>query len=108
MNAKLGPESSNHSTYAATDFRTAAQRAEQDKAHSRQQQLASQASANNAPDVRIRIWEQLHALRLPLSADHPLILVIAAQTQLTVRAVKDEQQRRHLLREPGVKTDAIP
>jgi hypothetical protein len=107
MSAKPSPEFSTQFAYTASDFRAAAQRAEQDRAHSRRQQLASQASAENAPDVRIRIWEQLHALRLPIAADHPLLQVIAVQTQLTVRAVKDEQQRRRTLNEPGVKSHGI-
>ena len=108
MSAKPAPEFATQFTYTANDFRAAARRAEQDRAHSRKQQLDSQISVDNAPDVRIRIWEQLHALRLPTAADHPLIVVIAAQTHLTVRAVKDEQQRRRTLSEPGVKAYGIP
>jgi hypothetical protein len=108
MSAKPMPEFSNHLTGSASDFRAAARRAEQDRAQSRQQELDSQISVDNAPDERIRIWERLHALRLPSAADHPLIVVIAAQTQLTVRAVKDEQQRRRTMSEPGMKAHGIP
>ena len=38
---------------------------EAERAQLRQDELAAQRSDRNPPDVRIRIWEKLHGLRLP-------------------------------------------
>jgi hypothetical protein len=51
----------------------------------------------NDVEERIRIWERLHALRLPRSTGHVLVMVIATQTRLTVGQVHDEQRRRAAL-----------
>ncbi len=74
--------------------RAAIQLAEQERAQSRNRELESQTAMHIAPDERIRIWERLHALRLPTSASHPLMALIATQTNLTLRDLRDEQERR--------------
>src|SRR5262245_29956471 len=74
--------------------RKAAERAEQERAASRLRDLAAQASPQNDPQMRITMWERLHALSLPRSPDHPLIRLIARQTGLTISEVHDEQGRR--------------
>jgi hypothetical protein len=76
------------------ETRKAAERAEEERAASRLRDLASQASPHNDPQMRITTWERLHALSLPRSPDHPLIRLIASQTGLTIREVRDEQGRR--------------
>jgi hypothetical protein len=43
---------------------------------------------------RIRAWEKFHELRLPTSASHRLVGVIAAATRLTLAEVALEQQAR--------------
>ena len=83
-----------HGSYTPPDFRAAARRAEEERAYARLRELELQTSSACSPEERIRIWERLHALRLPTAAGHPLVSVIAAHTQLSVRAVRDEQQRR--------------
>ncbi|MET0983974.1 MAG: hypothetical protein ABW034_01075 [Steroidobacteraceae bacterium] len=60
----------------------------------RRKQLDAQASPFNTPEERIRIWEQLHELRLPRDAEHRLVRIIALQTELSVAEVQSEQQRR--------------
>ena len=60
----------------------------------RQRQLNAQRSSLNSPQERIRMWEQLHGLKLPRLQSHKLIPVIAMQTELTVDEVHDEQARR--------------
>ena len=60
----------------------------------RRLELAEQASDLSSPDVRIRAWERVHALRLPSDPGHPLLLVIAAGTRLTLAQVREEQQAR--------------
>jgi DNA-binding transcriptional regulator YiaG len=71
-----------------------AQRRHDEYEAERQKQLAAQASPFNTPEERIRIWEQLHGLKLPLQPEHRLMRVIATQTDLTLTDVLAEQQRR--------------
>lgn len=73
-------------------------REEQERAETRRRELEEQSSAAHLPGERIRIWERLHALRLPASEAHPLVEVIAAQTHLSVSDVRKEQQTRRLAR----------
>jgi hypothetical protein len=96
MSAKQSPEvfPYHHGSYAPPDFRAAARRAEEERVYARQQELQMQTSTARSAEERIRTWERLHALRLPASGEHPLVWVIATHTQLSVRAVRDEQQRR--------------
>ncbi len=76
------------------DRRLQIERAEQERVAERQHQIALQSSPLSTPDERIRLWEKLHALRLPSSATHKLLHVIAQQTSLSVQQVLEEQQRR--------------
>jgi hypothetical protein len=66
----------------------------QERAAERQQQIALQSSPLSGPEERIRLWEKLHALNLPRSAQHKLLGVIAEQTNLSIQDVLDAQQRR--------------
>jgi hypothetical protein len=66
----------------------------QERAAERQQQLALQSSPLSGPEERIRLWEKLHALNLPRSAQHKLLGVIAEQTNLSIQDILDAQQRR--------------
>lgn len=74
--------------------RQAMQRAEEERAASRQRALLAQASPESDPQTRIATWEQLHALSLPRAPEHNLVILIARQTRLTVAQVHDEQRRR--------------
>jgi hypothetical protein len=76
------------------EHRRRVQQAADDRAAQRSSELESQASPMKDPQERIGIWEQLHALRLPRSAGHVLVRVIAMQTGLTVGQVHEEQRRR--------------
>jgi hypothetical protein len=64
----------------------------------RQLDLEGQRSNCNPPDVRIRHWEKLHGLRLPLDAEHPVLDVIAISTRLTLADVQGEQLARRMRR----------
>jgi hypothetical protein len=66
----------------------------QERAAERQQQIALQSSPLSGPEERIRLWEKLHELNLPRSAQHQLLRVIAEQTNLSIQDVLDAQQRR--------------
>jgi len=67
---------------------------DQQRADERRHALAEQRSSINSPDVRIRVWEKLHALRMPGDPAHPIIAVIAIATGLTIAQVQEEQQAR--------------
>jgi len=60
---------------------------------------AEQRASSSAPDARIRAWEKLHGLRLPADAAHPIVVVIATETLLTVAEVRQEQCARKATRE---------
>lgn len=77
--------------------KTAAERLAQEKyerAETRRLELAEQCSDLNPPDVRIRTWERIHALRLPSDPAHPILDVIAIGTRLTLEEVRAEQRSR--------------
>lgn len=65
-----------------------------ERAEKRRQELAEQRSDLNPPDVRIRTWERIHALRLPSDPAHPILDVIAISTRLTLEEVREEQRSR--------------
>ncbi len=60
----------------------------------RQRELVEQSSLANTPSERIRIWERLHQVKLPVSSAHSLVEVIAADTGLSADEVRDEQRQR--------------
>jgi hypothetical protein len=79
---------------SAAEHRLKVQQEAQERAALRASELAAQVSPERDVEERIRIWEHLHALRLPRASGHALIKVIATQTQLTVGQVQEEQRRR--------------
>ena len=79
---------------SAAEHRLRIQHAAEDRAALRTSELAAQVSPMNDIEERIRIWERLHALRLPRTEGHALVGVIATQTCLTVSQVREEQKRR--------------
>ena len=81
------------------EHRRKVQQAANERAAQRNSELEAQASPAKDPRERIGIWEQLHALRLPLATGHVLVMVIANQTRLTVAQVHEEQQRRAVMAE---------
>ena len=76
------------------EYRRKIREAERERAALRADELAAQVSPTKDAEARIRIWERLHALCLPRSSSHVLVRVIAAQTQLTIGEVQEEQRRR--------------
>ena len=83
------------------DYRAQAAAKEEHKIELRRQHLAEQTSELNTPDKRIRIWEQLHVLDLPLEQAHPLLGLIARETGLTMEQVQTEQQQRLAMPKSG-------
>ena len=76
------------------DRRAAVLRAEQERVEERRSKIDALTSPFAAPEERIRLWEELHGVRLPRTADHSLVRVIANRTALSVEQIHDEQQRR--------------
>jgi len=64
---------------------------EETRQEQRRAAQAEQSALSSAPQIRVRAWEKLHGLRLPSSATHPILTVIAAQTNLTLAEVRAEQ-----------------
>ena len=96
MNLKsTAPHSSNE--FTRTHLERLAQEADE-RQHKRQLILAEQCSPGNPPDVRIRAWEQAHALCLPSDPAHPVLRAVARSTGLTVEQVQEEQRMRQARR----------
>lgn len=76
------------------EHRIQIERQQQERAAERQVQIAQQSSPFSTPEERIQLWERLHGLRLPRSATHKLLRVIAEQTDLSMQQVLETQQRR--------------
>lgn len=93
---------------SVAEHRLRVQRAEREQAESRARELASQMAPTNDAEKRIRIWERLHALRLPRASGHVLVKVIAAQTCLTIGEVHEEQLRRTLASRPSDPAEQHP
>jgi hypothetical protein len=94
-------EKNSTSPYSAEPMRTYAERLafeELERAQRRRLELAEQRADLNPPDVRIRAWEKVHALRMPGNPSHPVLDVIAIATGLTLAQVQDEQRARGALR----------
>jgi len=82
-------------------IRTHAERlaeATEERLRQRQRELAEQSSSANPPDVRIRAWEKVHALRMPDDAAHPVLDVIAHCTGLALEQIHAERRARLALR----------
>jgi hypothetical protein len=62
---------------------------------------AEQCASSSTPEMRIRAWEKVHGLCLPLNAVHPVVAVVATETHLTVAEVLQEQRARKAARHRG-------
>lgn len=80
------------------DFRARLVHQQAEAAERRRMDLAEQSSRLKSAEERIRIWERIHEVTLPKDPAHRLIEIIATNTGLTDSEVRDEQQRRAVLR----------
>lgn len=76
------------------DHRARIERARLDAEERRSQALIDQRAPANSPDVRVRIWERLHQVRLPKSPTHAILAIIATQTGLPLAEVLEVQRLR--------------
>jgi hypothetical protein len=65
-------------------------------AERRTRALIDQCSPNNTPEMRVRVWERLHGVRLPKSATHAVLPQVAEQTALDITEVLEVQRLRAL------------
>jgi hypothetical protein len=100
MDQKLSLDPSFALTSNAGERRAEVLRMEQERALERRRALNSQSAPETSPGERIRIWEKLHELSLPVKAAHPLVRVIAMETGLSVRDIGEEQRRRAVKQMP--------
>lgn len=77
-----------------SDHRARVHREADEREQRRQLQLNEQRLTTNSPPARIRAWEKAHGLRLPTSPTHPILVLIATDTALTVDQIQEEQQAR--------------
>jgi hypothetical protein len=77
-----------------TDHRARIALEESERRERKQQELLEQTCERNTPAERIRIWERRHGLSLPRDTNHPLLALVASQTDVALERVREEQQRR--------------
>jgi hypothetical protein len=75
-------------------FRARAEVEQEQRAIQRKLELSVQRSEQHPPAIRIRAWEKLHGLNLPLDSAHPILDVIAVGTRLTLAEIHAEQFAR--------------
>ncbi len=78
----------------SADYRARIAEHQAERARRRQEELLEQTSIQNTPAMRIRVWERLHQVALPRNPAHRLLEVIAADTNLSIEQVREEQQAR--------------
>jgi hypothetical protein len=76
------------------DYRARAERLRLEALERREQALIDQSSPDNTPEVRVRIWEKLHQLRLPRDPGHAILPQVARQTALHLDEVLEVQRQR--------------
>lgn len=81
-------------TDIVADFRAIAERRRLEAEQRRNQALHDQRSIDNTPEVRVRLWERLHQLRLPRDPSHAILNQVAGQTGLAVAEIQEVQRQR--------------
>jgi hypothetical protein len=97
-NPVLGRPSTSSPEDPMMDFRARLVHQQAEAAERRRVDLAEQSSRLKTAEERIRIWERIHEVTLPKDPAHRLVEIIATNTGLTDSDVRDEQQRRAMLR----------
>ena len=76
------------------DHRARIERAQLDAAERRRQTLVDQSSPQHSNEARVRTWEKLHQVRLPLSPEHAVLVIVAQQTGMALADVQEVQRQR--------------
>lgn len=77
-----------------SDFRAQLERRRLEAEQRRSQDLLAQRSLEHSPEMRVRIWERVHQLRMPQDPAHAILSQIAQQTHLPLAAVQAVQRER--------------
>ena len=85
----------------ASDYRQRRALEERERAELKRMDLETQCSPSSSADLRIRAWEKVHRLSIPSDPGHPVLVAIAAATQLTLAEVQNEQRLRFAQRAPA-------
>jgi hypothetical protein len=76
------------------DHRARLEQMQFEAAARRERSLIDQRSPENSPEVRVRIWERLHQVRLPKDPAHPIMARVAEVTGLDLAEVLEVQRLR--------------
>jgi len=76
------------------DHRDRLERLRLEAADRRQRALIDLSSPASTPEERVRVWERLFQLRLPLDPAHPILAQVAQQTALALDQVLEVQRQR--------------
>jgi hypothetical protein len=90
------------------DYRARVAEHQAERARRRQEELLEQTSIQNTPAMRIRVWERLHQVTLPRNPAHRLLEVIAADTELSLDQVREEQRARLMPPAPAPLVEPAP
>jgi len=107
FDSRISGRSGPHAGELVADYRARLAHEHAERQERRQNELAEQVSIRNMPGERIRIWERLHGLPLPLDPTHKLLGVIAAATDLQLEQVQEEQRLRRTAGK-GVASELVP
>jgi hypothetical protein len=107
FDSRISGRSGPHAGELVADYRARLAHEHAERQERRQSELAEQVSIRNMPSERIRIWERLHGLPLPLNPTHNLLSVIAAATDLQLEQVQEEQRLRRTAG-AGTATASVP
>jgi len=76
------------------DHRARLEQMQFEAAARRDRALIDQRSPENSPEVRVRIWERLHQVRMPKDPAHPIMARIAEVTGMELAEVLEVQRSR--------------
>jgi hypothetical protein len=76
------------------DHRARLEQMQFEAAARRDRALIDKRSPENSPEVRVRIWERLHQVRLPKDPAHPVMARVAEVTGLDLAEVLEVQRFR--------------
>ena len=76
------------------DHRARLERIQFEANERRERALIDQRSPDNTPEMRVRVWERLHQVRLPKDPAHAILPQVAQQTALDLADVLEVQRQR--------------
>lgn len=79
------------------DYRAQLERRRLEAEQRRSQDILAQRAIENSPEMRVRMWERVHQLRMPRDPAHAILAQIAQQTELPLAEVQAVQRERAAL-----------